>query len=193
MQPGAHAARPDRSRRLLGFGLGCGCVLLAGCVGCAVAVWVWPSEELGLERGPAVTGVTASDARSAMLGTWEGTYDARGSVAGIAAEQYHDRGTITVSAGDGGELVFTSVTRQTGDTCVVAAAWDGEVARVRPNQRCEGEFNDGTTYTGTIEDGVARLSGATLIIETRGRIWGRRGFFPYTGDYTGEWRCTRVP
>jgi hypothetical protein len=135
--------------------------------------------------------VVGPDARAAMLGTYTGRYDASGSVAGIAAQEYHDRGTITVTEGPGNTLVFRSVTRQTGDTCTVRASWDGRVARVRPNQRCEGDFADGTTYTGTIESGVARLSGDELVIETSGRISGRRGFFPYVGDYTGTWTCTR--
>lgn len=183
---------PKKSRGLLAFFLGCSSVLALGCVGACAFFAFFADEEEQPDVAPQITGpIVAPDARSALLGTYVGTYDASGSVAGIAAQEYHDRGTITVSAGQGSDLVFTSVTRQTGDTCTVEASWDGEVARVRPGQQCEGEFNDGTTYTGTIATGIARLNGDQLTIETSGRIWGRRGFIPYAGNYTGEWRCTR--
>src|SRR5204863_1550153 len=98
-----------RSGWFLSFVLGCGAVLLVGCIGCGIFFVLWSAESSD-DDAPVVSGpVVAPDARAAMIGTYHGTYDASGSVAGIAAQSYHDRGTITVSEGEGGTLVFTSV------------------------------------------------------------------------------------
>jgi hypothetical protein len=182
----ASTQTPARRRSILALAIGCAAFL--GCMMCAgITFVVWPEGDD--EPVPTSTSDPA-DPRTAMLGSYRGTYIATGSVAGFGQE-YRDRGTIVVTEGEGSDLIFTGHTEQTGDTCRIVTAWDGSVARIRPGQSCEGEFNDGTTYTGTL-DGIARVAGDALSIDLSGRVWGRRGFFPYAGNYTGEWRCTRI-